>query len=150
MLRLEKLEVQGFKSFGDRAELSFPAGITAIVGPNGCGKSNIGDAINWVLGEQSAKMLRGRNMADVIFGGSEARKPVGMAEVSLVFGGAEGLPRRTRASSSSRAACSAAAKASTGSTAGGPGSRTSRSCCDAPVSGRGPTPRSSRARSSRS
>jgi chromosome segregation protein len=93
MLRLEKLEVCGFKSFGDRAEIQFPAGVTGIVGPNGCGKSNIGDAINWVLGEQSAKMLRGQNMADVIFGGSEARKPLGMAEVTLVFGGAEGIPQ---------------------------------------------------------
>jgi chromosome segregation protein len=93
MLRLEKLEVNGFKSFGDRTEVRFPEGITAIVGPNGCGKSNIGDAINWVLGEQSAKTLRGRNMADVIFGGSKERKPLGMAEVSLIFGGADGMPQ---------------------------------------------------------
>jgi chromosome segregation protein len=92
MLRLDKLEVNGFKSFSDRTEVRFPEGITAIVGPNGCGKSNIGDAINWVLGEQSAKTLRGRNMADVIFGGSKARKPLGMAEVSLIFSGADGMP----------------------------------------------------------
>ena len=91
MLRLERMEVSGFKSFGDRTEILFPEGITAVVGPNGCGKSNIGDAINWVLGEQSAKMLRGHQMADVIFSGSEARKPLGMAEVSLIFCGAEGL-----------------------------------------------------------
>jgi chromosome segregation protein len=92
MLNLERMELCGFKSFSDRTEIRFPSGITAIVGPNGCGKSNLGDAINWVLGEQSAKLLRGRQMADVIFNGSESRKPVGMAEVSLVFQGAEGLP----------------------------------------------------------
>ncbi|HKQ59868.1 MAG TPA: AAA family ATPase, partial [Candidatus Polarisedimenticolaceae bacterium] len=92
MLRLERMEISGFKSFGDRTELEFPHGITAVVGPNGCGKSNLGDAINWVLGEQSAKLLRGQQMADVIFNGSEARKPVGLAEVTLHFAGADGLP----------------------------------------------------------
>jgi len=86
------MEISGFKSFRDRVELAFPDGVTAIVGPNGCGKSNIGDAINWVLGEQSARMLRGQQMADVIFNGSEARKALGMAEVGLVFAGADGLP----------------------------------------------------------
>lgn len=90
MLKLEKLQICGFKSFSDRTEISFPAGITAVVGPNGCGKSNIGDAINWVLGEQSPKMLRGRQMVDVIFNGSETRKPLGLAEVSLHFANAEG------------------------------------------------------------
>jgi chromosome segregation protein len=93
MLRLDKMEVNGFKSFGDRTVVRFPSGITGIVGPNGCGKSNIGDAINWVLGEQSAKTLRGQSMADVIFSGSKGRKPLGMAEVSLVFTGAEALPQ---------------------------------------------------------
>lgn len=92
MLRLSKLQVSGFKSFSDRTEVTFPEGITGVVGPNGCGKSNIGDAINWVLGEQSAKHLRGRSMMDVIFNGSATRKPQGMAEVTLVFEGAEGLP----------------------------------------------------------
>jgi len=82
-LRLEKMELLGFKSFGDRTEVVFPEGITAVVGPNGCGKSNIGDALNWVLGEQSAKMLRGSSMEDVIFNGSDGRKAQGMAEVSL-------------------------------------------------------------------
>ena len=83
MLKIERIEIAGFKSFCDSTEVSFPDGITAVVGPNGCGKSNIGDAINWVLGEQSARMLRGSSMQDVIFSGSEARKATGMAEVTL-------------------------------------------------------------------
>ena len=91
MLTLDKMEISGFKSFSDRTEVRFPAGITAVVGPNGCGKSNIGDAINWALGEQSPKMLRGKQMQDVIFAGSESRKPVGLAEVSLHLSGAQGL-----------------------------------------------------------
>src|SRR5262249_5667874 len=83
MLRIAKMEILGFKSFSDSTEVVFPEGITAVVGPNGCGKSNIGDAINWVLGEQSPRMMRGASMQDVIFNGSEARRPIGMAEVSL-------------------------------------------------------------------
>ena len=83
MLKIEKMQISGFKSFSDTTEVVFPEGITAVVGPNGCGKSNIGDAINWVLGEQSAKMLRGASMQDVIFNGTESRRPQGMAEVSL-------------------------------------------------------------------
>ena len=90
-MRLASLKISGFKSFNGKTEVTFPAGITGIVGPNGCGKSNIGDALNWVLGEQSPKMLRGKQMADVIFNGSERRKPLGMAEVTLSFEGAEGL-----------------------------------------------------------
>src|ERR1051325_6080751 len=82
-MRLERLEIAGFKSFSDRSELSFDRGVTAIVGPNGCGKSNVADAITWVLGEQSAKSLRGDRMEDVIFNGSDARKPTGAAEVRL-------------------------------------------------------------------
>lgn len=84
-MKIRRIDINGFKSFVDKASLDFPPGITAIVGPNGCGKSNIVDAIRWVMGEQSARNLRGRQMEDIIFGGSESRKQLGMAEVSLVF-----------------------------------------------------------------
>src|SRR2546427_7673631 len=86
---LKQLEMKGFKSFVD-AQISFQSGITAVVGPNGTGKSNVVDAILWVLGEQSTKTLRSERMEDVIFNGTEARKPLGMAEVSLVIGGGGG------------------------------------------------------------
>ena len=86
-MRLNRLEIAGFKSFPDRSELTFDDGVTAIVGPNGCGKSNVVDALTWVLGEQSAKSLRGDRMEDVIFGGSDARKPTAAAEVRLKLSG---------------------------------------------------------------
>src|SRR5207249_1916119 len=86
-MRLQRLEINGFKSFSDRSELAFDDGVTAIVGPNGCGKSNVADAITWVMGEQSAKSLRGDKMEDVIFSGSDARKPTAAAEVRLRFSG---------------------------------------------------------------
>ena len=84
-MRLTKLEIHGFKSFADRIEMVFEPGVTAIVGPNGCGKSNVSDAVRWVLGEQSAKTLRGAKMEEVIFQGSSARRAVNVAEVSLHF-----------------------------------------------------------------
>jgi chromosome segregation protein len=87
---LKNLTVFGFKSFADKTALNFQPGVTAIVGPNGCGKSNVSDAIRWVLGEQSAKALRGGEMADVIFNGTDGRKPMGMGEVSLTLGGVDG------------------------------------------------------------
>jgi chromosome segregation protein len=85
MISLKALELFGFKSFADRTRFDFPAGVTAVVGPNGSGKSNVVDGIKWVLGEQSARSLRGKEMTDVIFAGSTGRKPLNMAEVSLIF-----------------------------------------------------------------
>ncbi len=84
-MRLESITLHGFKSFGERTEVKVLPGITAVVGPNGCGKSNISDAVRWALGEQSAKSLRGHRMEDLIFHGSASHKPVGMAEVELAF-----------------------------------------------------------------
>ncbi|MBW2128808.1 MAG: chromosome segregation protein SMC [Deltaproteobacteria bacterium] len=89
-MKIKKIFMTGFKSFMDRQEVTFPDGLSAIVGPNGSGKSNIVDAIRWALGEQSAKLLRGRNMEDVIFGGADGFKPLGMAEVSVVFENGDG------------------------------------------------------------
>ncbi len=92
-MRLKKLELFGFKSFADRTEVLFDEGVTCVVGPNGCGKSNISDAIRWVLGERSAKLLRGSKMEDVIFNGTDFRKPVALAEVSLTIDNTDrGLP----------------------------------------------------------
>jgi chromosome segregation protein len=93
-MRLEKVILNGFKSFADKTEFVFDSPITAIVGPNGCGKSNVVDAVKWVLGEQSVKSLRSGHMADVIFGGSTSRKPMGAAEVSLVMSNSDGVGAR--------------------------------------------------------
>ncbi len=89
-MRLTKLELQGFKSFADHTTLEFEPGVTAVVGPNGCGKSNVSDAVRWVLGEQRAKTLRGAKMEEVIFQGSSSRRPVNIAEVSLYFENEDG------------------------------------------------------------
>jgi chromosome segregation protein len=89
-MRLTKIKLAGFKSFVDPTQVSFPSNLTGVVGPNGCGKSNVIDAVRWVMGELSAKHLRGDNMADVVFNGSSARKPVGTASVELVFDNADG------------------------------------------------------------
>jgi len=89
-MKLKKLEVSGFKSFYDKANIQFPQGISAVVGPNGCGKSNIIDALRWVMGEQSVKQLRGKSMEDVIFSGANGRAPLNMAEVSLTMSNENG------------------------------------------------------------
>ena len=92
MLKLDALELVGFKSFAHKTRLQFPQGITSVVGPNGCGKSNLADAIGWVLGAHSAQNLRGEKMDDVIFNGTRTRKPSGVVEATLVFSHHDGKP----------------------------------------------------------
>ncbi len=109
-MRLSSIKLAGFKSFVDPTHFLAPTNLTGIVGPNGCGKSNIIDAVRWVMGEGSAKVLRGESMADVIFSGSSTRKPVGTATVELLFDNSAGprgglsLPAITRFRSSARSA----------------------------------------------
>ena len=95
-MRLESITLQGFKSFGEKAVVKVLPGITGIVGPNGCGKSNISEAVRWALGEQSAKSLRGQRMEDLIFHGSASRKPVGLAEVLLPTDPSQAAPLLTQ------------------------------------------------------
>ncbi len=90
-MRIDRLEIKGFKSFPDKTVLKLKPGITAVVGPNGCGKSNVLDSIRWVMGEQRVRSLRGKKMEDVIFNGADSRKAVGLAEVKLILSGAKGL-----------------------------------------------------------
>ena len=133
-MKLTKLELSGFKSFADTVTLTFETGVTAIVGPNGCGKSNVSDAVRWVLGEQSARLLRGGKMEDVIFQGAATRRPVNFTEVSLYLDNTDGdlpiayqevvitrrlsrvRPQRVPAEQRPRCACA-----------------TSRTCCAAPA-----------------
>ncbi|MFH1115540.1 MAG: chromosome segregation protein SMC [Pseudomonadota bacterium] len=96
-MKIKRLEIKGFKSFPDKTVIELKPGITAVVGPNGCGKSNVMEAIRWAMGEQRAKSLRGKKMEDVIFNGSENRKPVGMAEVRLTLTAVEGFPHPSMA-----------------------------------------------------
>src|SRR5210317_1862464 len=89
-MRLSKIKLAGFKSFVDPTSIPMPSNLIGVVGPNGCGKSNVIDAVRWVMGESSAKHLRGDFMADVIFNGSSARKPVGTASIELAFDNSDG------------------------------------------------------------
>ena len=89
-MRLKNIKLAGFKSFVDPTNVQLTSNMVAVIGPNGCGKSNIIDAVRWVLGESSAKNLRGESMADVIFNGSNARKPIGQASIELVFDNSDG------------------------------------------------------------
>ena len=89
-MRLKSIKLAGFKSFVDPTTVQFPGNMCAVVGPNGCGKSNIIDAVRWVMGESSAKTLRGESMTDVIFNGTTSRQPVGQASIELVFDNAQG------------------------------------------------------------
>jgi chromosome segregation protein len=141
-MRLSKIKLAGFKSFVDPTTISFPSSLVGVVGPNGCGKSNIIDAVRWVMGEISAKHLRGDSMADVIFNGSGTRKPVGQASVELVFDNSDGKLGGEYASFAELSL--ATAPRATSSTAFAAAARTSRSCSSARASARAATRSSSR------
>jgi chromosome segregation protein len=147
-MRLEKIKLAGFKSFVDPTTVPFPSNLVGVVGPNGCGKSNVIDAVRWVMGESSAKMLRGESMADVIFNGSTSRKPVGMASIELTFDNADGRAGGEFAAFNQIAVkrqVSRDGQSPTSSTARAAGGATSRTCSSAPASVRAATPSSSRA-----
>jgi len=134
-MKLTRLELSGFKSFADTVTLTFEPGVTAIVGPNGCGKSNVSDAVRWVLGEQSARLLRGGKMEDVIFQGAAHRRPVNVTEVSLFLDNSDGtLPIAYQEVAITRR-LSGLGTANTSSTTLRSGSGTSRTCCAAPAWG---------------
>jgi chromosome segregation ATPase len=147
-MRLTKIKLAGFKSFVDPTVVNFPSNLVGVVGPNGCGKSNIIDAVRWVMGEISAKHLRGESMADVIFNGSSGRKPVGTASVELVFDNSDGkLGRRVRGLRRGLAEARRDARRPVGvlPQRRRAAARTSRSCSSAPASARAATRSSSRA-----
>ena len=138
-MRLESILIHGFKSFAEKTEFQVFPGVTASSGPNGCGKTNVADAVRWALGEQSPKSLRGQRMEDVIFHGSASRKPLGLAEVELTFSNDGGL--RCRGARWRWAAGSTGrARASTSSTRVSAGCATSTTSSPAPAS----TPRRTR------
>ena len=148
-MRLSTIKLSGFKSFVDPTTLHLPTNMTGIVGPNGCGKSNIIDAVRWVMGESSASRLRGDSLTDVIFSGSSARKPVSQATVELIFDNSDhtispaSSPRSTRSRSSAWSAATATAPIT--STAPSAGAATSPTCSWALVWGHAATRSSSRA-----
>ena len=147
-MRLNKVRLAGFKSFVDPTSVHLPGNLTGVVGPNGCGKSNIIDAVRWVMGELSARHLRGDSMADVVFNGSSARKPVGTASVELVFDNSDGKIGGAYASyneMSLKRTVSRDGSSAISSTADAAAARTSRSCSSAPAWARAATPSSSRA-----
>src|ERR1700727_3514861 len=119
VLKLRKVELLGFKSFADRTPITFSGtGITCIVGPNGCGKSNVVDAISWVLGEQSKKMLRAESMSDCIFNGTAKRPPMGLSEVSLTLVDPELIEAAKRVAAAPEVAEEAGATAEPGAESG--------------------------------
>jgi len=146
-MRIRKIEILGFKSFPDKIILLFDQPITAVVGPNGCGKSNIVDAIRWCMGEQSAHKLRGKAMEDIIFAGSDTRGPSGMAEVSLTFVNDDGnvpLQFSSYHEITVTRRLFRDGRATTSSTGPPSGCATSSTCSSAPASRARPTRSSSR------
>ena len=127
-MQLKKIILYGFKSFADKTEFDFGEGVTIVVGPNGCGKSNIVDAVRWVLGEQSAKSLRGGQMLDVIFNGTNSRKSMGFAEVTLLFANTQGMLNLEAEEVALRVSCTAAARVNICSIINSVDSRMSVSC----------------------